>query len=439
MRLTHARVRCGVSILLAATLSIGLAPLSAFAEGEDELYQETAAESYAFAQLPEAEATRKDEAYAGGDVLDEPAGAPEDEVVLPYEEGQMAALIPVGELQGLAAAPETMEGEQPLGSAANWTRIAGANALKTMQKVVRTHELFVTKGTNSVVIATDANYKDALAAAGIAGNLRGPILITNGKKLSAETKAEISHINPKYILIAGGTGVITKNVENQLKALRRSDGSKYTVGRAWGTNAALTSLAIYKSLDATDWGECAFICTGNNYKDALSIAPYAYWAGCPIFLCNTSKSLSKRVLDQRIVNAIASGGFEKVIIMGGAKAIPATVETQLKKAGLVINKDVWRCYGSDALGTSSYTAEWELSEGMDLSHMTVATTKSYKDALCSVAVAAECDSVMVLCNQDGGLSAFNKVYDSYEVKHGHVIGGTSAISASNYQSIINHA
>ena len=328
-----------------------------------------------------------------------------------------------------SAALGATDGAEPDGAPYQWIRIAGDNARKTMRKIVQTEGVFTPEETRAVMVATEANYKDALACAGYAGMVGAPILITNGTSLSAETRDEIRRLQPEWIGIVGGNKVITTNVEDQLKELCGN------VERACGPNAVSTSVQLYKSAPADQWDYYAIVATGDGYKDALSIAPFAYWAWSPIFLANSNKKdPDKRILSDEVLDCLKNGGFSKVIIVGGPKAVSSKVEGQLRDIGLSYK----RVAGSNGIDTSRAVAQFALREGMGMKHMTVATTSGYKDALCAVPLCGEQGSVLTLCNTTGGLDAFNAVYDSDKVGHGHVVGGVKAISESNYTAITSH-
>lgn len=111
-------------------------------------------------------------------------------------------------------APETLAA--PRQECANrWRRLAGSNAVGTMKAIV--NEGFASSGT--VVVATSASFKDALAAASLAGKENAPILLTNPTKLPATTQSEISRLKASKVIIVGGVLAVSEEVESALKAL----------------------------------------------------------------------------------------------------------------------------------------------------------------------------------------------------------------------------
>lgn len=68
------------------------------------------------------------------------------------------------------------------------------------------------------VIATGANFPDALAASGVAGTEAGPVILVNGRQSSvpSEVVGELNRLGVTDVLIAGGTGVVSKGIQSQL-------------------------------------------------------------------------------------------------------------------------------------------------------------------------------------------------------------------------------
>lgn len=319
--------------------------------------------------------------------------------------------------------------EVPAGSKYNWERLWGKNSLQTMKAITNADSVWTNGCGRACIIATRDAFPDALCAAGLAGYAGAPILITNPKKLSIETEQELKRIKPRYVAIVGGTAAVSSNVESQIKSVL---GSSATVERAYGPNAVVTSRMVYESLEG-EWSDTAIVACYDDFKDALSIAPFAYWYGCPVFLTNKNKDANKRILNADILEDIKYGGFTRVIIVGGTGAVSSKVEGQLRNLGTL--NTIKRLGGKNSIETSKLIAQFEISEGMGISHLTVATNASYKDALCAVPLCGMNDSVLVLMTKDGGRAAFDAVYKSSNVYHGHVVGGEGVISKANYNYI----
>ncbi len=96
------------------------------------------------------------------------------------------------------------------------TRESGINRFATAAAISKKN---FSAGVNVVYIANGVTgLVDALAAGPSAAKQGGPTLLVNPSSIPAETKAELDRLNPKKIVVAGGTSVISSGVEAQLAA-----------------------------------------------------------------------------------------------------------------------------------------------------------------------------------------------------------------------------
>ncbi|MEH7236455.1 S8 family serine peptidase, partial [Bacillus sp. JJ1562] len=75
------------------------------------------------------------------------------------------------------------------------------------------------KSSEVVVLARGDNYADALAGVPLAAKYDAPVLLTRTKSMDNVTKAEIKRLGAKKVFILGSEAVVSKNIENELKAL----------------------------------------------------------------------------------------------------------------------------------------------------------------------------------------------------------------------------
>ena len=135
---------------------------------------------------------------------------------------------------------------------------------------------------DDVLGAMDRTFPDALAASNAAAAYREPVLIVPGtsSSLNAATMTTIANRHPAAVAIAGGTGVVSTGIENQLWA-------KYGKVRLAGLDRYATSLAVNRfawDLDADASSVFAFVTNGTKFPDALSGAALAGGlAGAPMY------------------------------------------------------------------------------------------------------------------------------------------------------------
>lgn len=300
----------------------------------------------------------------------------------------------------------------------DWTRLAGAGALDTMSAVV-SRGFTQTGGT--VVVATNGGYHDAVSSSALAGIYSAPILLTNGKSLSAQTKTQLQRLKPKNVIVSGGSNVVSDGVVSEIKKITGATATRY-----WGSDAAGTADALAKA-GKGKWGTAAIVVTNSSYYDALSIASYAYAKRTPIFYAAGGKSLSAATL-----STMQSLGIKSVYIAGGTSAVTTNVDSQLKAKGISVAK---RFAGTTAIDTSRLVAQFAISQGMSANNMGIATTSSYHDGLVGAAFCGKNNAVIVLTNGKD-LSAIDAIYTANKTKitNGYVFGGTAVIP----DSVITH-
>jgi putative cell wall-binding protein len=96
-------------------------------------------------------------------------------------------------------------------------------------------------GKKTAIVATGANFPDALASGAAAYFAHIPILLTNPTSLSPQTSAEITSLGITNVLITGGLTAVSAGVETSLKALA---GGTLTTTRLAGATRFETSVAI---------------------------------------------------------------------------------------------------------------------------------------------------------------------------------------------------
>jgi putative cell wall-binding protein len=172
-----------------------------------------------------------------------------------------------------------------------------------------------------VYIANGANFPDALSGAPLAGQERGPLLLSTATSIPSSIAAELDRLNPQRIVILGGTGSISDAVARQL--------GTYTSGgvtRLAGPDRYQTSAAISKaSFDAGV--PVAYIANGANFPDALSGAPVAGIQGGPVLLTPAS------ALPQAVVDELQRLRPERIVILGGTGSVGSVVQQQLDALG----------------------------------------------------------------------------------------------------------
>ena len=353
----------------------------------------------------------------------------------------------------------------------SWHRVYGASALDTMLEIVKQGSF--PKG-GCIVLATADGYWDALTANGVAGFADTSVVMTASKSLSSQAKSAIQMLQPKRIIICGGSKAVSSKVESEAK---QAAGSGAIVVRLQGSTADETAVDVYQrgyaaatgdgyeelfkptqvaavggsktgltsantglglgAANASDpyaqaakvWSNTAFICTDNGYWDALSIASVAYAKHSPIFLTRNGGT----AVSQSTIQAL-KGHFKHIYVIGGSAAVSDKVIAQLLAAGVKVEKRIW---GQDALSTSVQAAKYAMNQGLSVDNIGVATTGGYWDALAGAALCGHRKSVLVLVGGSSS-STIKQVIDPNRgpIENGYVFGGPRAVSASAYGALL---
>ncbi|WJE16927.1 cell wall-binding repeat-containing protein [Halobacillus sp. ACCC02827] len=276
-------------------------------------------------------------------------------------------------------------------------RISGADRYKTAAKIA----IRKTGGypAADVVLATGTDYPDALAGAPLASWMDAPILLTKKGKLPQVTEYALETLDTERVTILGGTGAVSKDVENYLK---KNLGLE--VERVSGTDRFETAAAIAELLPPSD---AAIVTYGRNFPDALSAAPVAATYGLPILL--TEKNSLPKATEKQLKQ------YEHSFAVGGRGAISAGVFKKLP--------DAQRIAGSDRYETSVAVAE---TFEMDNQFVQIATGADFADALTgSVYTFGE----PVLLTPKKQLAPSVKAYfEANETTFFRIFGGTGAVS-----------
>ncbi len=285
----------------------------------------------------------------------------------------------------------------------NVDRISGENRYKTAVEVSK-------KGwtsSNTVIIAAGNQFPDALTGTPLAYSLNAPILLTQNSSLPSETKSEINRLKAKHAIILGGTGVVTSNVETQLKNMG------LTIERISGSDRYSTSVKIAEKLAGQK--DTAVLVYGKNFPDSLAIAAHAARNGYPILLTKTDSlpSATKKVLSK----------YKNTIVVGGTGVISEKIMNDVPN-------------GKRYSGENRYDTVSEVVNGLNVKfgeNVYVATGQSYADALTGSVLAAKKNSSLVLVQKDKVPTPVQNVLNSVNSSNASIIGGTGAIS-SNVQS-----
>jgi hypothetical protein len=279
-------------------------------------------------------------------------------------------------------------------------RLAGEN--RDLTAVATAEAEFPTAGSaKAAVLASDADFPDALAGGPLAAAVGGPLLVTTPSALDPAVGEELERVLPQgaTVYVLGGEAALSPEVAAAVQALG------FTVDRVAGNDRFATALAI-----AATEGDptTVFLATGLDFPDGLAATPAAVAAHAAILLTNGSTLPSS-------VAAYLAAHPGTVVAVGGP-ACRADPEAT--------------CYaGADRYATAVALAEARFAAPRAIG---VATGLSFPDALTGGVATAMAGGPLLLVPSSGALPASVASYLSStpSIDAALVFGGDAAVDGT---------
>lgn len=294
-------------------------------------------------------------------------------------------------------------------------RLAGDDRYSTAAAICR--EGWQTSTTKNAILATGENFPDALCAAPLSYLLDAPILLTEKDKLNKYAASELVRLDIKTVYIIGGIGVISAEVEDRLKEL------DIVPVRIAGSDRYETSVKIAEKVtEKLESLNAIVITTGEDFPDALSIAPIAAARSMPMLL------MPKDYIPECIKDYLAEKIIAKTFIVGPTDIISEDVEKQLSNT-----------YRFDS--TDKYERNLQIIryfDNINVYQLYIATGENYPDALAGSALAAKNNGAIILTNKNPEIGDCFFINDISSYIHDFVVfGGTGAVSQDTFGKIIS--
>jgi putative cell wall-binding protein len=299
-------------------------------------------------------------------------------------------------------------GGNPPGSAAPTVdRIAGPDRYATSAAISKAS---FAPGVARAYVATGDSFPDALSGAAVAGAQKSPVLLVRQGSIPAAVITELARLNPKAIVVLGGTSAVSTAVEQALDVF--TDGS---VTREAGVDRYETAATLSKDT-FTGPVDNVFVATGSSFPDALSGAAAAGAQGVPVLL------VQKGSVPAATLAELTRLAPKKITVLGGAAAVSDAVVTALK----AITPTVERWSGADRYATSVAVSSKAFSTA---TRVLVATGEQFADALAGAAVAAGAPGPMLLSTPGCVPASVAAEIARLGATSVTLLGGTSALGA----------
>ena len=300
-------------------------------------------------------------------------------------------------------------------------RVAGDDRYETSVEISK---LGFPSGADTVVIATGANWPDALCGSALAGAVDGPVLLAAPGGLSDAVKAEIMRLGATDAYVLGDQKAVSVKTEAQLDAMLSGYVTRISGRDRYWTAKAITNKVIELRPDMYD-GK-ALVTTGGNYADAMSAAPLSAALAWPVLLVNPNTNSVYKPAD-----------LAEAVILGGGTAVPAIVESDLED--LLGEDNVMRLAGNNRYETAAKIAQYGVDSGMHWDGVGVAVGTNFPDALAGGAVLGRLGAVVLLTPSNTlAPAAATKLTDNAgDINSVHILGGPAAVSTTVKNHILS--
>ena len=268
-------------------------------------------------------------------------------------------------------------------------------------------------GVPVAFVATGVTFPDSLAAGSPAGRLKAPILLATRSELPPATRGELDRLDPKSIVVLGGTAVLDAAVERNLAA--------YTTGavtRIAGRDRFATAASI-SARYFTPGAPVAYVATGRSFPDALSAGAAAARMGGPVLL-----------VDHGAVPAVVRTELgrlapRRIVVVGGPAAVSDAVVTALRS---FTSGAVTRQAGADRFATAAAVSAAAFPPDSGLS-VHVASGAGFADAVAGVPAAASKGSPLLLTTRDALPASTAAELRRLDPQRARLLGGEAVIGA----------
>ncbi|MCU1375188.1 MAG: N-acetylmuramoyl-L-alanine amidase family 2, partial [Actinomycetia bacterium] len=281
------------------------------------------------------------------------------------------------------------------------TRIGGADRYATAAALSR--HTFRNR-TVQVLVASGEQFADALAATPAASRLGAPLLLTRRDVVPAATMTELRRLRPSVILLAGGTGVVSFAVEQQLAGVARV--ARVAGADRFETAAKLSSTAFGTGVPVV------FLAQGRAFPDALAAGAAAGRLQGPVLLVEQS-SVPKVVAAE-----LARLRPARIVLVGGQSAVSDAVGRS------IAHRHVDRVAGKDRYATAAALADQVPSRS---SVALIASGTSFPDALSAGPSASALGGTFALTGRQCLPTASAQGMSDDGVREVLIIGGESAV------------
>ena len=276
-----------------------------------------------------------------------------------------------------------------------------------------------------VVLATGADFPDALSAAGLAGSYDAPLLLTRPTDLPTVVRDEIVRLGASKVVVVGGTKAVSSSVAGAVDAL-----AGVSVERISGTDRYATAAQVAAAIAAREGATPnAYVARGDTFPDALACSPFAFHEAMPILLTRTA-SLPSATRD-----AIEDLGVTDVVVAGGTPAVSDAVKNSIDG---IAGVSVVRVAGTNRYETAAAVAEHGVNSGWgSWQYVGIATGLNFPDALVGGVACGNRGGVLLMTDPRyvSGATHATMLLHASSILRVDIFGGTNVVSSDVAESL----
>lgn len=253
------------------------------------------------------------------------------------------------------------------------------------------------------ILVSGQNFPDALCACPLSKKYNAPIILTTEEKLDERASTQLKNSAVSKVFIIGNS--ISKNVEESLNSM----GIKSE--RIGGQTRYETAMLVADYVGIKDR---IVVVSGENYPDALSIAPIAAIMDMPIILVN------KDVVPDVVRNSLKDKNYTCTYVIGSEGAVSERVKSEFKNSE--------RIFGQDRYETNMAIIN-RFIDVLDLSNIYLASAVNFPDSLSGSALAQKNKAPLILTSEGINETQQNNIKQMLtSSKNVYVLGSEGAIS-----------
>lgn len=284
---------------------------------------------------------------------------------------------------------------------------------------------------DAVLVASGANWPDALGASALAGVANGPILLTGPTSVPAGLAEEIARLGASEVIVIGGPGAISDDVLTSLSSLPSVETTRIGGTTRYDTARLIAAETVQRIENAGgEFDGTVFIATGANFPDALAASAFAANAGHPILLTAPAQFSAEASA------AVAELGVSRALVLGSEGAVASQITSDL--ASTIGEENVVRLGGTNRYATAKAIIDYCLPEStLGFGGLAIASGQGFPDALAGGVMAARMGTFLAL-TQTVYLHpdlAQLLIDNQPEVRAAHILGGMGTIPSIVRESI----